>query len=216
LELQSERPNGETEQRGEEFIIEEAFEPPEDPAKNVQVERVESELKQDDAEAKTISEPSSLEQRLETMLVDMQELRDQMESFKRRAETAEAERDADRKSLAEMVEKIRLDESARKSSSTERGRSPIHHLVTDGLLDGVADGRSSAIAPLRRKKGLENGRAEDSGAERPAAGTLSRPPGGRDPLFYHTTPYASMVGVVLIGMGIMAYLNGWQPPKADR
>jgi len=27
----------------------------------------------------------------------------------------------------------------------------------------------------------------------------------------HTLPYASMIGVVILGMGLMAYLNGWQP-----
>lgn len=217
LELQSEsRTNGEAEHKGEGFIIEEAFEPPYDPVQNKELERVESEPKQKDIDTKTISDPTLLEQRLENMLVDMQELKDQLESFKNRAETAEAERDSGRKTLAEMVEKIRSDELARKSSSTERGRSPPHHLTTKGLLDGTTDGLNATVSPLLRKGGLANGHAEDGGLERPAAGTLSRPPGGRDALLYHTTPYASMIGVVLIGMGLMAYLNGWQPPKADR
>ena len=166
----------------------------------------------------SISDSTSLlEKRLETMLVDMQELRDQMESFKHRAETAEAERDSSRKTLAEMVEKIRSDELERKSSSTERGRSVNgRHITTKGLVDGTADGLNSTLAPLLEKAGLANGHAEDPGKRRPAAGTLSRPPGSRDSLLYHTTPYASMIGVALIGMGLMAYLNGWQPPKGDR
>jgi hypothetical protein len=208
--------NGESEHKGEGFIIEEAFEPPYDPVQNKELERAESEPKQKDVEMRTSSDPTLLEQRLETMLVDMQELRDQMESFKHRAETAETERDSDRKTLAEMVETIRSDELARKSSSTERGRSPAHHLLTKGLLDGTADELNTTVAPLSRKVGLVNGHVKNGGSERPAAGTLSRHPGGHDPLLYHTTPYASMIGVVLIGMGLMAYLNGWQPPKADR
>ena len=215
LELQSgSRSNGEANHQGEEFVMEEVFEPPYDPVQSKELERIESEPKQNEVDTKAISDPTLLEHRLETMLVDMQELRDQLESFKHRAETAEAERDSDRKTLAEMVEKIRSDELARKSSSTERGRSP-HHSVTKGLLDGTEDGLSIAVAPLLRKGGLVNGHVEEGGLGRPAAGTLSRP-GGRDPLLYHTTPYVSMLGVVLIGMGLMAYLNGWQPPKADR
>ena len=219
LELQSSEPktNGHEDSKPEGFIIEEAFEPPYDPVQNKELERVESESKPKDVDTTTVSDSTALlEKRLETMLVDMQELRDQMESFKHRAETAEAERDTDRRTLAEMVEKIRSDELARKSSSTETGRSPsTHHNVAHDLANGTVVGPNATLAPLLQKAGLANGHMED-GSEWPAAGTLSRPPGGHDPLLYHTTPYASMIGVVLIGMGLMAYLNGWQPPKVDR
>ena len=208
--------NGELEHSREGFIIEEAFEPPYDPMQNKELEIVESGQRHRDMNAKTTSDSSLLEQRLETMLFDMQDLRAQMEAFKRRAENAEAERDSDRKSLAEMVEKIRSDDLARKSSSTERGRSSPRHLSTKGLLDGTADELNVDIAPLSLKAGLANGHADDGGFERPVAATLATPPGANDPVLYHTTPYMSMIGVVLIGMGLMAYLNGWQPPKTDR
>jgi hypothetical protein len=218
LELQSEaRTNGQTKSNTEGSIIEEAFEPP--------LEAVET-------NEENVPEPSStgdstvvpqeisdstllLEKRLESMLADMQEMREQLESFKLRAETAEAERDTDRKTLAEMVEKIRLDESARRSSSTERARSPGHPV--DQLLNGKSELVKSTIGPLLEKSGLANGDIAGSVSEaepgQAAVGTLSRPP---PPLLYSTTPYASMLGVVLIGMGVMAYLNGWQPPKVDR
>jgi hypothetical protein len=152
---------------------------------------------------------------METMLIEMQQLRENMETFKKRAETAEAERDRHRKTLAEMVEKIRSEESARRSSSTERAPSP------SGGLDKAQPGRSSGalgdtFGPLQ-KAGLANGNtsARNVEAARMAAGTLSMPPGVQDQRLYHATPYASMLGVVLIGMGLMAYLNGWQPPKSD-
>lgn len=218
LELQSLEPktNSHEGSNVEGFIIEEAFEPPYDPVQNKELDGIESGLQQTDIDTQRISDSTSLlEQRLETMLVDMQELRDQMDSFKHRAETAEAERDSDRKTLADMVERIRSDELARKSSSTERGRSPItDQIATKTLLDVTSDSLNTTLAPLLQKVGLGNGHAE--GAERPAAGTLSRPPGGQDLQLYHTAPYASMIGVVLIGMGLMAYLNGWQPPSRDR
>jgi regulator of replication initiation timing len=169
-------------------------------------------------DTKPITDSTSLlEKRLETMLVEMQQLRENMESFKKRAEIAEAERDTDRKTLAEMVEKIRLEESARGSSSTERGRSPA-----DGLAkDPSSSPRSftDTLSQSLQKAAFINGNISSAKEVEPgriASGTLSRPPGGHDPILYHTTPYASMLGVVLIGMGLMAYLNGWQSPKIDR
>jgi hypothetical protein len=221
LELQSEtRTNGQTKSNTEGSIIEEAFEPP---------------LEVDETKEEKVAEPNAtvdstvdphdisdstllLERRLETMLADMQEMRAQLESFKLRAETAESERDTDRKTLAEMVEKIRLEESARRSSSTERARSPSQPV--EQLLNGKSESVKSTIGPLLEKSGLANGDIPGSTNEaepvQSAVGTLSRPPSSQPSSLYSTTPYVSMLGVVLIGMGVMAYLNGWQPPKVDR
>jgi hypothetical protein len=222
LELQSEaKTNGVHKSNDEGSVIEEAFEPP-----------IETSYSQEEPVAETETEPKPvvdttaisasttlLEKKLETMLVEMQGLRDDMESFKRRAETAETERDADRKSLAEMVEKIRSEESARRSSSTERVRSPSTGENKSLPVNGTTDALKAAMDST--EQGLSNGSAVISGdghqdKGRSAVGTLARPPGSRDLVLYNTTPYASMLGVVLIGMGLMAYLNGWQPPKVDR
>ena len=152
---------------------------------------------------------------METMLIEMQQLRDNMESFKKRAETAEAERDQDRKSLAEMVEKIRSEDSTRRSSSTERAPSPTNGLGRDQHSKS-SGALSNKLGPLLQKAGLTNGNTSvKTEAGRIAAGTLSMPSVAQDPRLYHATPYASMLGVVLIGMGLMAYLNGWHPPKSD-
>jgi len=199
---------------GDGSIIEEAFEPPSEVVKETE-EPDETEA----VDTKSISDSTVLlEQRLETMLNEMKEMREQMESFKQRAETAESERDADRKTLAEMVEKIRSDESNRRSSSTERARSPPNHLSADNL-SNCSSGALDALDPLLEKTSISNGKTIGSKEEtefgRSVVGTLSRS-SGHDPLLYHTAPYASMLGVVLLGMGVMAYLNGWQPPKADR
>lgn len=163
------------------------------------------------------SSTTLLEQRVETMLVEMQQLRDNMELFKKRAEVAEDARDQDRKTLAEMVEKIRSEESARRSSSTERARSPSGDMARDQPSSN-SGALSDTLGPLLQKAGFSNGdtSARKAEARRIAAGTLSMPPGTQDQRLYHATPYASMLGVVLIGMGLMAYLNGWQPPKSDR
>jgi hypothetical protein len=221
--LQSEpKTNGHVKSSDEGSIVEEAFEPPAEVVEKNGEESSEHKTRDNGVDSKAVSESTLLlEKRLEAMLGDMQELRNQMEAFKQRAETAESERDADRKTLAEMVEKIRSEESARRSSSTERARSPAGgDLTTQHLLNGKHDSLNMNLGPLLQKVGLTNGTTvgftEETELGGSAVGALSKPPASHPPLLYNTTPYASMLGVVLIGMGVMAYLNGWQPPKVDR
>lgn len=197
-------------------VMEEAFEPPLENPEPKDVDIPQAPVHESTIDAKAISESTLLlEKRIESMLLDMQELRKQMESFKARAETAESERDAGRKTLAEMIEKIRSEESARRSSSTERATTP----VSEAALVSLDDSESLKTLVLERV-GHMNGNAtapkEQKELGNTAVGTIPRPEKSRDPLLYHTTPYASMLGVVLIGVGLMAYLNGWQPPKVDR
>jgi chromosome segregation ATPase len=66
----------------------------------------------------TADTTSRLQQRLDLMVTEMNEMKQQMERYRERAETAEA----DRKSLAEMIESIRRD-NARTSSREARRRS---------------------------------------------------------------------------------------------
>jgi hypothetical protein len=227
--------NGHDESRTEGLILKDSFVPPSDQTESIQTSRVrrtkspsrnvespkKSELQDTSidqiVDPKAINTPTALlEQRMETMLIEMQQLKENMESFKKRAETAEAERDQDRKTLAEMVEKIRLEESARRSSSTERARSPAGGL-TENQLSRNSGPLSETFGPLLQRAGLANGNSsiKKTAAGGIPAGTLSMPSVTQDPRLYHATPYASMLGVVLIGMGVMAYLNGWHPPKSD-
>jgi hypothetical protein len=121
--------------------------------------------------------------------------------------------------LAEMVEKIRSDEQARRSSSTERGRSLSKKARAAARpLPADDDEASSNTIPPSKKADMQNDKTGDdsTGAdvlENHLAVALSRPPGS-DHLLYNSAPYASMLGVVLIGMGLMAYMNGWQ--KVER
>jgi len=200
-------------------ILEEAFEPPSETLP----EKIESSPNAaEELPATAVSVEASttkLQERLDLMMAEMREMKEHMESYRKRAETAEAERDSDRKTLAEMVEKIRSDEQSRRSSSTERGRSlskkaqtAAKHLVTDG------DEVNSDTIPHFKKEDTQNDKAggDSTGTgvlENPLAVALSRPPGS-DHLLYNSAPYASMLGVVLIGMGLMAYMNGWQ--KVER
>jgi hypothetical protein len=170
----------------------------------------------DSAEAST----AKLQERLEKMMLEMLEMKEHMESYRRRAETAESDRDVDRKSLAEMVEKIRSEEQTRRSSSTERARPPFKDFKSaiGSVVNTCSDKDSDLSSPL--DKG-DTGNADTTGEapdtthkDNPLMITLSQPPGNQTQILYQSAPYASMLGVVLIGMGLMAYMNGWQ--KVER
>jgi hypothetical protein len=168
--------------------------------------------------------------RIDSMVSEMVGLREQLETFRQRAEKAEAERDEDRKTLAEMVMQIRRrDEEESQRVAERKSRSPR---------------RSSRSRPSSRgldkildeKAALPNGAVDEASDDLPStdedpaeAPTLSRAntitptntelgrPNQDPALIVRSLPYASMIGVVLLGMGMMAYINGWQPhPRLDR
>lgn len=197
-----------------------------------------------------------LQRKLETMMTEMKEMRQLMENYKRRAEVAEEENVSNRRSLAEMVEKIRRSEvergererQAQNGASTDlnassslsatfsstptggelRKRGNITH--PDGSLavgtNGVDD---DAAAPDRLANGKptvstfdqsgNDGKDQVSGGGDGGGGgvgtstTLTRMRRPHDHLV-QSAPYASILGVVALGFGLMAYLNGWQ--KVER
>jgi len=200
-------------------ILEQAFEPPsEAPPEKIEPNPTIT----DESPATAVSVEASttkLQERLDLMIAEMREMKEHMESYRKRAETAEAERDSDRKTLAEMVEKIRSDEQARRSSSTERSRSLSKRAQTASKpLLGDDDEANSDTSSLFKKADIQNDKAGDLSAGTDAlanhlSAALTQPPGS-DHILYNSAPYASMLGVVLLGMGLMAYMNGWQ--KVER
>jgi hypothetical protein len=167
--------------------------------------------------------------RIDSMVSEMVGLREQLEAFRQRAEKAEAERDADRKTLAEMVMQIRRRDEEDKQRATERkSRSPRRSRSRPAS-------RGLEKKELGEKTTVPNGAVDETSDEGPGTDedlevpTLSRSntitptntelgkPSHDPALLMHGLPYASMIGVVLLGMGMMAYINGWQPhPRLDR
>ena len=164
---------------------------------------------------------SRLQERLDIMVRDMDEMKQQMESYRLRAEIAEDEKIG----LAEMVERIRRGEvdpsaadveSSRKRNiemSTQTEQST--NVINDGLTSSVKAG-SFATKYLSH----QNGKATEPistlqhfNLNETMATALTRSDHRNDKLTT-SAPYASMLGVVLIGVGIMTYLNGWQ--KVER
>ncbi len=167
-----------------------------------------------------------LHSQIETMVLEMKDLRQQLEAFKLRAETAEAERDADRKSLAEMALQIRREAEAREAAAREKAsaqsrRANQQHDDQSEISDG-----SSAMIRTPSTCSSENIKTPPEEPVEPP--TLSRANTitpltasvtglKHDEVLANSVPFASMIGVVMIGMGLMAYINGWQPqPRLDR
>ncbi|EFX01927.1 cytoplasm to vacuole targeting protein [Grosmannia clavigera kw1407] len=199
-----------------------------------------------------------LRSHVESMVMEMEGMRKQLEEFRKRAEKAEAERDADRETLAQMVMRIReRDEQDAKlaaasgitgstvatqstqtiSRSLSRGRQAYSIGLFNLSSVADADKKAASSAADGSKHGAEvkalvaksqtesQKQGEKTAEERP---TLSRmntitptssslTKTSREQAVAQAIPYASMVGVVLLGVGLMAYINGWKPqaPRLD-
>ncbi|EEY16120.1 conserved hypothetical protein [Verticillium alfalfae VaMs.102] len=210
-------------------LLEEAFEPPREGAEPVDVDMPDADAVADaDADDQSdVNQPDAapvdkveevtvqLQTKIDSMMSDMNDLKQQMEAWKQRCEKAEAERDTDRQTLAEMVVKLRKEEEARQAAELAKSRSP-----------SKGRGRSSSRAsreqsegPLEQANGVSKSHVEDP-TDRPTlsrANTITPLTASTGALMHKRAlvdgvPYTSMLGVVLIGVGLMAYINGWQPP----
>jgi hypothetical protein len=165
-----------------------------------------------EAEFSAKAHAEQLQRRLDTMAGETEEMRKQMASFRERAETAEDETVQSRKSLAEMIETLRQ-ERIEKAAAT----------ATEVKTDGSNDDPTKSI--FDHSILTENGVAEigtpaqnfDPGSvksqeEDPTSNVTTSLQ--RRQYLEEASPYASIFGVVLLGVGLMAYLNGWQ--KLDK
>ncbi|KAI4713342.1 hypothetical protein J4E89_002322 [Alternaria sp. Ai002NY15] len=169
-----------------------------------------------------------LQQRLELMMSEMNEMKQQMERYRERAETAEA----DRKTLAEMIENIREDnaktagkEAQRRSRSNSASARASSKTGVEGSDDEAEqgeitiikekdldeDGPEVSLPNTREQNGhsvepngsKQSGKANSLVAHRPDRAAM-----------YYGGPVGAMVTVVAIGVAVMAMLN--QYPKAER
>jgi hypothetical protein len=209
--------------------LDKAFDPPTEQVADHEPEPAEPETAPPQPDKAEIL-AAAFQARIDSMASEMNGLREQLEAFRLRAEKAEAERDADRKTLAEMVLQIRRRdeeekkrEAERRSRSTSKGRrrAPSKGEVLEHpapVMNGSAKGAPTAQADglLEEEVFEEAPTPSRANTLKPSGGALAVHGQQQDGTLIHTLPYASMIGVVLFGMGLMAYLNGWQPqPKLD-
>ncbi|KAF4285453.1 hypothetical protein KXX16_005094 [Aspergillus fumigatus] len=151
-----------------------------------------------------------LQLRLETMMEEMEEMKKQVAMFRSRAEKAESETAEARKSLAEMIETLRRERAEKCELSNESAAKDITITRDDSATADagyVAGGEVEEQAHPNTTPSSPYTNVNNSGT------AFAKQPLKHDVL-EQTSPYASMLGVVLLGVGLMAYLNGWQ--KMDK
>ena len=161
------------------------------------------------------SSEDNLQLRLNQMVADMDKMRQDMQKFQQRAESAEADATSTRESLAEMIERLRQEnEEAADLAQREvlPGGSEMKPPRTSKSSRYV--GATTAIKSLSKShSNMPNGHLRSpsklpDNLEQAVATVLRTDADGQ--LLAQSAPYASMLGVVLIGVGLMAYLNSWQ------
>lgn len=157
---------------------------------------------------------SQMQRRLDTMMEQMEEMRKQMASFKERAEKAEDESSETRKSLAEMIETLRKEraEKGQVSATAPDSKPESHGLDPLKTISGHPVVTENGAAEL--KVGGSPAQQFEKSKDLDAAATAFVKQWHRRKFMEEASPYASMFGVVLLGVGLMAYLNGWQ--KLDK
>jgi hypothetical protein len=195
--------------------------PPLDGSNVVPVVPAEGSRGGDSTVEKLQSQTAHLQERIDQMVADMHQMKQHMETYRLRAETAEAERDEARETLKEKITRIRAEEAA-KASRPKRGRSrsgspmKVQELSSDS---GEQTEREEPKASVQIN-GTALSDADVKALEQQLSLAISRSksPLGANTADHHllqqSAPYASMLGVVLFGMGLMAYINGWQ--KVDK
>lgn len=161
----------------------------------------------------------NLQSRLDHMMADMHRMKKDMEQYQSRAETAETDAIQARLSLSGMIRRLREKDSATAAAVekeidlsvlTMDGHGPLTPDSIRTLSQPTSPSKSSSIlanghvrAPSRLPEQLER-----------AMATILRDSSGDPNAMAQSAPYVSMLGVVLIGVCAMAYLNSWQ--KADK
>lgn len=137
------------------------------------------------------------QEKLSNMVTELAEMKQEVETFKQRAENAENESAETRKSLTEMIESMRREREAKAQAAPVEVSPAESQHAPDGA--AVKKEVSAALHGVdsRHLKEVEHAVTALSQKQRRSA-------------LEHSTPYASMLGVVLLGVGLMAYLNGWQ------
>jgi hypothetical protein len=179
----------------------------------------------------TDSDTVRLQQRLDTMMAEMNEMKQQMETYRLRAETAEAESATHRETLAEMIEKIREEEAKKANKASKRTtrsdkdisrRSSISRLDGSEAEEKAEEGEITIIderdvqehdtGALLRRAGLTNGRlAEHETSAEPKTDSQTlitrHPSRGRLLINHSAAPAIPIFFIVGVGVAVMAWLN---------
>ena len=179
--------------------------------------------------AKSGEGPPDLQVQLDRLRTSMDEMKQQMESYRQRAESAETERDEVQQTLAEMVEQKRKDNASedttiRSPSRTRRSANKkTPQLKQSSSPSSEPNGHAISPAPpsptsdvLLERAGVEEGQPITAEQAKILTQFLTQEVlnpkvagGGDSVLVYHGRPLASAAAVVLLGVVMMGWMNGW-------
>ena len=157
---------------------------------------------------------TDLQRRIDTMMAEIDEMKQQMERYRSRAESAESEASSSRASLAEMVGKLRQEgsSSTREAIDSASGLAEAHARKSPKSPAAESISGSTVVESEGQRSPTSQG---GKSLEHVVATILRDGQRGDGSSFaVQSAPYASILGVVLIGVGLMAYLNSYQ--KGDR
>lgn len=145
-----------------------------------------------------------LQHRLDEVMKEMAEMRYQVATYKERAENAESETTETRKSLAEMIESLRRERTENGEVVGSKTKPHLHESTKPGEI-------KESTTPFKIKDAEVSCHALKSPQMKEVDGTSAAFTAQQQKTtLEQSSPYASMLGVVLLGVGLMAYLNGWQ------
>ncbi|KAF8470237.1 hypothetical protein BDZ91DRAFT_694197 [Kalaharituber pfeilii] len=184
------------------------------------------------------------QKRVEEMMAELQSAKAEIESYKKRVRVAEEEGEQSRRTLTEMVAKIRADEERRKrerkeisiqtESKNEEKDMKIPVMVSCGVQAAFGNNTETRTPSSEAEEtySIANGTVKATNGILVIGGgkNMQSPGAGHDQLLStelmekqssskrsivkESAPYVSIVGVVVIGVSIMAILNNWQ--KGER
>ncbi|KAH8163839.1 hypothetical protein CIB48_g4418 [Xylaria polymorpha] len=165
---------------------------------------------------------TQLHAQIESLVLEIKDLRQELDVFKQRAEMAESERDTQRKTLAEMALQIRRDTEAKELAEKEKTSelSEYEDVTSDSEATSFTEAVSRPSSSPRQSQAVSGDALDRPLLSQCATITPNAIPSQAvlpNQAFAKSIPYASMISVVLIGVGLMAYINGWQPqPRLER
>lgn len=163
-----------------------------------------------EVEENTPEVDEDLQKRLDQMVAEMQKMKTDMNKFQQRAETAEEDATKARESLAEMIHRLRQEneeEDAASAGTETVTKSSGLHNATSAVRDTDATIKNTANGHVRTPR-------LPAHLEQAVSTALRQGTSNNGEALAQSAPYVSMLGVVLIGVGLMAYLNSWQ--KTDK
>lgn len=150
------------------------------------------------------------EDKFQNMVKRMEEMQEQVVAFKDRAQKAEDETVQTRKSLAEMIETLRRE----RAGTVEPVEKSVAHGLDSAKVSGLVPSCQEHLSTAKESPighSLVSSQTTETDRDGAAFATQQQQ---KQSLVEQSSPYASMLGVVLLGVGLMAYLNGWQ--KVER